>query len=127
MGWGDLGILGQPAKETPNLDRMAAEGVLMTDFYSANPLCSPGEYSVLFWSHQVEVLRKEAGAVLRCESGTSLREGRWSTVAQFCLALMVPYLLCSGQQGKFISGQYVNGHRSDEAKGPVHCQISGFI
>ena len=45
MGWGDLGILGQPAKETPHLDQMAAEGTLMTDFYAANPLCSPCKYS----------------------------------------------------------------------------------
>ncbi|XP_038066860.1 N-acetylgalactosamine-6-sulfatase-like isoform X1 [Patiria miniata] len=47
MGWGDLGVLGQPAKETPNLDQMAAEGVLMPDFYSANPLCSPARAALL--------------------------------------------------------------------------------
>ena len=41
MGWGDLGVYGHPAKETPNLDRMAQEGMLLPDFYSANPLCSP--------------------------------------------------------------------------------------
>ena len=41
MGWGDLGVYGHPAKETPNLDKMAAEGMLLPDFYSANPLCSP--------------------------------------------------------------------------------------
>lgn len=41
MGWGDLGIFGHPAKETPNLDKMAAEGILFPDFYTANPLCSP--------------------------------------------------------------------------------------
>ncbi|XP_033626135.1 N-acetylgalactosamine-6-sulfatase-like isoform X2 [Asterias rubens] len=47
MGWGDLGILGQPAKETPHLDQMAAEGTLMTDFYAANPLCSPSRAALL--------------------------------------------------------------------------------
>ena len=44
MGWGDLGVYGHPAKETPNLDQMAAEGLLLPDFYSANPLCSPCKY-----------------------------------------------------------------------------------
>ena len=43
MGWGDLGIYGEPNKETPNLDKMAADGMLFPDFYSANPLCSPCE------------------------------------------------------------------------------------
>ncbi|KAH7931783.1 hypothetical protein HPB49_025927 [Dermacentor silvarum] len=45
MGWGDLGIFGQPAKETPNLDEMASEGMLFTDFYAANPVCSPSYVS----------------------------------------------------------------------------------
>ena len=49
MGWGDLGVLGQPAKETPNLDKMAADGMLFTDFYSANPLCSPCEWNIFFF------------------------------------------------------------------------------
>lgn len=41
MGWGDLGVYGEPSRETPNLDRMAAEGMLFPNFYTANPLCSP--------------------------------------------------------------------------------------
>lgn len=47
MGWGDLGVYGQPARETPNLDQMAAEGMVFTDFYTANPLCSPSRASLL--------------------------------------------------------------------------------
>ena len=43
MGWGDLGILGEPSMETKNIDQMARDGILFTDFYSANPLCSPCE------------------------------------------------------------------------------------
>jgi len=44
MGWGDLGIFGEPNKETPYLDRMAAEGLALTDMYAANPLCSPCKF-----------------------------------------------------------------------------------
>ena len=47
MGWGDLGVLGHPAKETPHIDRMAAEGVLLTSFYTAAPICSPSRASLL--------------------------------------------------------------------------------
>ncbi|XP_037552321.1 N-acetylgalactosamine-6-sulfatase [Nematolebias whitei] len=47
MGWGDLGVLGQPSKETPNLDAMAAQGMLFTNFYTANPLCSPSRAALL--------------------------------------------------------------------------------
>ena len=43
MGWGDLGVYGNPASETPNLDRMAEEGIQFTDFYTGSAICSPCE------------------------------------------------------------------------------------
>lgn len=47
MGWGDLGVFGEPSRETPSLDRMAAQGMLFPNFYAANPLCSPSRASLL--------------------------------------------------------------------------------
>ena len=47
MGWGDLGVMGHPAKETPNLDRMASEGILFTEFYTSAAICSPSRASLL--------------------------------------------------------------------------------
>lgn len=41
LGFGDLGIYGHPTSATPNLDRMAAEGLRFTDFYSSSSVCSP--------------------------------------------------------------------------------------
>jgi arylsulfatase A len=46
MGYGDLSCYGSRT-QTPNLDRMAAEGVRFRQFYSANPVCSPSRASVL--------------------------------------------------------------------------------
>ena len=51
MGWGDLGVLGQPSKETPHLDAMAAQGMLLPNFYTANPLCSPCESATSVVKH----------------------------------------------------------------------------
>jgi len=41
FGWGDLGSYGGKFVPTPNLDRMANEGVRFTQFYVAAPICSP--------------------------------------------------------------------------------------
>lgn len=46
LGYGDLGCYGSQLS-TPNLDRMAAQGVRFTNFYSANPVCSPSRAALL--------------------------------------------------------------------------------
>ena len=47
VGYGDLGSLGHPTIRTPNLDRMAAEGLKLTGFYAAAPSCSPSRAGLL--------------------------------------------------------------------------------
>ena len=41
MGYGDLGCYGCKDFPTPNIDRIAAEGVRLTSFYAAAPVCTP--------------------------------------------------------------------------------------
>ena len=41
MGYGDLGCMGCQDIATPNIDRLANEGVRFTDFYANAPVCSP--------------------------------------------------------------------------------------
>src|SRR5262245_58038284 len=41
LGYGDLGCCGARDIRTPNLDRLAEQGVRLTDCYSAAPVCSP--------------------------------------------------------------------------------------
>ncbi len=52
LGYGELGCYGQTKIPTPNIDRLAQEGVRFTDFYSASPVCAPTRYSLLTGKHQ---------------------------------------------------------------------------
>ena len=47
LGYGDLGCYGSPTIRTPNLDRMAAEGLRFTDFYVAAEVCTPSRAGLL--------------------------------------------------------------------------------
>jgi arylsulfatase A-like enzyme len=47
LGWRDLGCYGSPFYETPNLDRLRAQGMRFTDAYAACPVCSPTRASLL--------------------------------------------------------------------------------
>lgn len=47
LGYGDLGPYGAGMIRTPNLDRMAAEGALLTSFYASASLCTPSRAGLL--------------------------------------------------------------------------------
>ncbi|QLG44647.1 sulfatase [Costertonia aggregata] len=55
MGWHDLGCYGNDFLETPNLNRLAAQGIRFTDGYAAAPLCSPSRASLLTGLHPISV------------------------------------------------------------------------
>ncbi len=51
MGYGDLGCFGQKTLATPNLDRMAAEGMKFTRHYAGSTVCAPSRCVLLTGLH----------------------------------------------------------------------------
>jgi len=47
QGYGDIGCFGATGFQTPNLDKMAADGMRFTNFYSAQPVCSASRAGLL--------------------------------------------------------------------------------
>ena len=51
VGWGDLACYGNPTIRTPNIDRLATEGIRLTDFYIPSSSCSPSRSALLTGRH----------------------------------------------------------------------------
>lgn len=51
LGYGDLGCYGQKAIQTPNIDRMASEGMRFTDCYAGSTVCAPSRCCLMTGLH----------------------------------------------------------------------------
>lgn len=51
LGYGDLGCYGQTRIQTPNLDKLAAEGIRFTSCYAGSAVCSPSRAALMLGQH----------------------------------------------------------------------------
>src|SRR5262249_45863354 len=55
LGYGDLGCYGCTDIQTPNIDRLARQGVRFTDFYANGPVCTPTRAALMTGRYQQRV------------------------------------------------------------------------
>ena len=68
LGYGDLGCYGQRVVRTPNIDRLAAQGLRFTQFYSGATVCAPSRCALMTGLHSGHgTIRGNALAPLRPE------------------------------------------------------------
>ncbi len=75
LGYGDIGCFGSTVHRTPNVDRLAAEGMRLTSFYAASGVCTPSRAALMTGCYPRRVgLHKTDpdGAVLRPVSPNGL-------------------------------------------------------
>lgn len=73
LGFGDLGCYGSRRIDTPNLDRLCAQGLQFTNAYATSAVCTPSRYSILtgrypFRNDRAHILPGDAGCII--EPGT---------------------------------------------------------
>jgi arylsulfatase A len=79
LGYGDLGCYGAKDIRTPHIDRMAKEGLKLTDFYVAAPLCTPSRAALMTGCYPARV--GLAKGVLRPDSLRGLDKSE-TTIAE---------------------------------------------
>lgn len=89
MGWGDVGFHENPIVKTPNLDRLASEGIEFQNFYASAPLSSPtraayltgrNAYRTGVFSPNVGIIRREEltiPEILKKEGYKTGHFGKW--------------------------------------------------
>ena len=75
LGFGDIGCYGATSIPTPNLDRLAAEGVKFTQGYATAATCTPSRFSLLTGSypwrnHRAAILAGDAPSIIDPETPT---------------------------------------------------------
>jgi len=55
LGWGDLSCYGNRKFRTPNLDRLAREGIIFTQYYQAGSVCSPTRAALMTGHYPAEL------------------------------------------------------------------------
>lgn len=55
MGYGDIGPFGNTVNQTPNLDRMAREGNILTQYYTSNTACTPSRAALLTGTYAARI------------------------------------------------------------------------
>jgi arylsulfatase A len=76
MGYGDVGVLNPESRiPTPNLDRLAKEGLNFTDAHSAGSYCVPSRYGLLTGRYMWRT-RLGSGGNLANLAGTLIEPGR---------------------------------------------------
>lgn len=69
LGFGDVGIYGATGVQTPNIDKLANDGIRFTDAHSAAATCTPSRYSLLTgeyaFRNNARVLAGDASALIK--------------------------------------------------------------
>lgn len=101
LGFGDFGVTGNRDVPTPNIDRLAREGTLFSQFYVASPICSPSRVAVT--TGQYPARHRIYSYLASRESNRALQMADWLDPQAPCVARAF-------QQAGYATGHFGKWH-----------------
>ncbi len=115
FGWKDLHCYGNERLDTPNLDRLAKQGILFTDAYSASPVCTPTRAALMTGESpaRLNITNHAAGHPPNFRKpGTNLITPRWLRHLPLERVTLAEQLRSSGYATAFV-GKWHLSHRME--------------
>ena len=125
LGWGDLGCYGHPNLRTPNIDRIAKERPLFTQFYVNGSVCSPSRTA--FMTGQFPARHKVHSAIGGKEQNATLAIADWLDLKVPTVAsLLQKSGYATAHFGKWHLGMdWVDGKPGSEKEVPLGAKMTG--
>lgn len=110
LGWSDLGCYGNPFNNTPNIDKLAKEGIKFNQAYVASPVCSPSRASILTGKHPARLKITNFLVGNKVDTTSPILPAKWQPYLakeEFTLAEMLKEKgYTTGLVGKWHLGSY---------------------
>ena len=123
LGYADISCFGGTKYETPHLDRLASEGIRLTDFHSNGPVCSPTRAALLTGRYQQ---RAGVAGVIYADPKQNRHHGLQLAEETFAEALSAVGYKC-GIFGKWHLGYEVQYNPTRQGFGQFWGYVSGNV
>jgi len=127
LGWKDLHCYGNEKLDTPNLDRLAKQGLFFTDAYSASPVCTPTRAALMTGESpaRLNITNHAGGHPLHFQKpGTNLITPKWLRYLPLERVTLAEQLKDAGYATGFVGKWHLsNCPRSAKGQPPLSTQL----
>ena len=105
----DLGCYGNPYNETPNIDKLAKNGIKFTQSYSACPVCSPSRAAIMTGKHPARLKLTNFLVGERTDSLSPVLPAKWTKYLGSSEITLAERLKTLGYQTGFVGKWHLGG------------------